>query len=457
MNNSIHNLYISQYLHKMCILGLSIAVFLLSACGTKPPLRDDAPIAQRGMIEDLYDFPQDLTVYATGSAKNLMSLNAQKEQDTRFNRIYFSPWNKNQADFSLTAFSNTFGQAKGYNGTTAWTDSQWQLIKLNADIQHYPNTEKAGIITRQTSLRELPTMQPRYSRPTVNVGLAPFDYFQYSTLAPGMPVFVTQTTQDKQWYFIENSRAAGWVRSKDVAFVDSQFMVNYHKQNFAALTRDKIKLRNLQGQEFGHAYIGAIFPLISSSHQGLKIAIPMRNSKGYAEITHVILSHGDAAKKPLPLRAMQIANIGNEMMAQPYGWGGTNEYRDCSSTLHDLFTPFGIWLPRNSLAQYNAATPFPLNNLSPKNKESIILQKGIPFMSLIWMQGHIGLYLGEYEGRAAMFHNIWGIRVDGEMQSNNRHIIGRAVVTSLEPGDELPSAFKDQSILARIGGISTLP
>ncbi len=437
----------------LCIFS----VLSLSACASHIPLRDDTPFAQRGVVEDLYEFPQDLTFYAKNSEHNLLNEAAQQEQDAKFNRIYFNPWTKSEATYTAQNFQNTFGKARGYNGTIAWTENQWQRLKFNADIARYPNTQRPGITLRQTSLRELPTMLPRFSKPTPNPSLSPFDYFQYSTLAPGMPVFISQTSQDNQWYFIENALAAGWVQAKDVAFVDEKFIVAYSNKSFAALIKDKVALNSTQNQKLGFAHIGAIFPIVDSNSQELTVLMPTRGLQNMAQAVQVKLEHSEAVKKPLPIQAKLIAKVGNEMMAQPYGWGGSGEFRDCSSTMHDLFTPFGIWLPRNSLSQYRSAAMLPLDNLTLKPKEETILAKGIPFMTLIWLPGHIGLYLGEYEGRAAMFHNIWGIRVDEMGQGDDRHIIGRAVVTSLEPGKELENIYNNQTLLTRIGGISTLP
>ncbi len=438
------------------LVVLVCCLVLLTSCAKHPPIRDDSPLAQRGLVKDLYTYPQDLSVYVKNSEKLLLSKAAQQEHDARFNRIYYSPWRKQKAALRLNAFKNTFGSARGYNGITPWTDEQWERIKINSDIANYPNVARPAITLYQTTLRELPTLQPRYSKPTPNPAKAPFDYFQYAALPPAMPLFITQKTQDGLWYFAENSLAAGWVRADHVAFVDEQFITNYTTKDYAALTRDKVDINDVSGKRLGHAHMGAVFPLINHDDTGITVLMPIRGANGMAKITKAVLSHEYAAKKPLPLQAMHIAKLGNEMIAQPYGWGGTNEYRDCSSTLHDLFTPFGIWLPRNSLAQYRSAAMRPLKNLDLKAKEAIILSSGVPFMSFIWMPGHIGLYLGEYEGKAVMFHNIWGIRINEEDHNDNRHIIGRAVVTSLEPGIELDNINENQTLLNRIGGISTI-
>jgi hypothetical protein len=47
------------------------------------------------------------------------------------------------------------------------------------------------------------------------------------------------------------------------------------------------------------------------------------------------------------------------------------------------------------------------------------------------------LYIGEYKGRALIFHNIWGIKTRDLTGKEGRKIIGQAVITTLRPGDEL--------------------
>ena len=147
--------------------------------------------------------------------------------------------------------------------------------------------------------------------------------------------------------------------------------------------------------------------------------------------------------------------IGNRMMGQPYGWGGYLFNRDCSLAMRDLFVPFGVWLPRNSSAQAKAWQFISFVKASPSGKESIIKDEGVPFATLLWLRGHITLYIGEYKGEPVMFHNVWGVRTN-DGNGEGRHIIGRAVVTSLQPGAELPNVRRENLILSRLQGMSVL-
>lgn len=90
---------------------------------------------------------------------------------------------------------------------------------------------------------------------------------------------------------------------------------------------------------------------------------------------------------------------------------------------------------------------------SPSGKESIIKDEGVPFATLLWLRGHITLYIGEYKGEPVMFHNVWGVRTD-DGNGEGRHIIGRAVVTSLQPGAELPNVRRENLILSRLKGMT---
>ena len=147
-------------------------------------------------------------------------------------------------------------------------------------------------------------------------------------------------------------------------------------------------------------------------------------------------------------------------MGQPYGWGGYLFNRDCSLAMRDLFVPFGVWLPRNSSAQAKAWQFISFVKASPSGKESIIKDEGVPFATLLWLRGHITLYIGEYKGEPVMFHNVWGVRTVEGNDNNARFVVGRAVVTSITPGDELKNLYRGTTFVDRLrteaGGPETI-
>jgi len=138
---------------------------------------------------------------------------------------------------------------------------------------------------------------------------------------------------------------------------------------------------------------------------------------------------------PMPLR-MTPANMAvlmRSMSGRPYGWGNYNFYNDCSAEMRSLMMPFGIFLPRNSAAQILATTR--IVDLSEENTNArlrYLTDHGRPFTTLVYIPGHIMLYIGntEINGQTVpmTYQNIWGLR---PVNSDSRSIIGGAVFLPL--------------------------
>ena len=106
--------------------------------------------------------------------------------------------------------------------------------------------------------------------------------------------------------------------------------------------------------------------------------------------------------------------------------------------LRDFFLPFGIWLPRTAAEQIGSTRQHrDLAGLAPREKDETIRREGLPFLTLFYKPGHIMLYVGtDPQGRPVVFHNAWSIRVK-DATGERTQFIGKAVITTLEPGREL--------------------
>jgi hypothetical protein len=123
----------------------------------------------------------------------------------------------------------------------------------------------------------------------------------------------------------------------------------------------------------------------------------------------------------------------------------------------DFFAPFGIWLPRHSADQAKKVGTFiDLQKLDPEQKEQFILQQGIPYLSILWRKGHVMLYIGEQNGRALIFHNVWGLKTRDLRGREGRKIIGKAVITTLYPGAELYCLDPEGLLLKNISAMTVL-
>lgn len=323
-------------------------------------------------------------------------------------------------------------KARGWkDGSRAWTNAEWTAMRTNGNMQTYPNVNKPGIVLRNTSLREMPTHLPRFTKPTPDPLLSPFDYFQYSALHVGMPVLLCHISKDKRWYYVETPLAAGWVDARDLAPVSEPFIALWEGRPLAAIVKENTVL----GDSKNTADIGAILPAAGVN----AVMIPYRGKDGLAAMRKVEVAEGSVEPMPLVMTPANVARIGNAMMGQDYGWGGMLGLRDCSAMTRDILAPFGIWLPRNSQAQARAGERISLRGKTASQSEQIIKKHGVPFASLVVLNGHVVFYVGTYKGRAMIMHDLWGVRVDEPEGEDNRLIVGRVIVSTVMPGKELPN------------------
>ena len=437
-------------------------IVLMGGCAVREDagLRDQPRLDHMRDVEDLRRLPQDLMVYAqhVGKSRRLLSRQEQAREDARFDRIFFSPWQQTGPSVAAKELALRFG--RGPQGFTEnarpWTREEWDSMRINANLGSYPCVAQPAIAIRHTFMRELPTLRPRMSKPRPFGRDNPFDMFQYSALFLGTPLYAVHVSADGLWYFVESPIASGWAPAEDVALVTAAFMAQYRNGRYAAVIRDDLPVAAEDGV-IGHTHIGAVYPLHKEYSRGVNVLVPVRGSQGQAAIATAAFSADQAVVKPLPLNPAWLARVGNQMMGQPYGWGGLYAWRDCSSTVRDMFAPFGIWLPRNSAAQSRSGSVITLEGLDGADKERLISASGVPFMSLLWLRGHIMLYLGQYRNESVVFHNIWGLRVVEGGDDDARHVLGRAVVSSLRIGRELPALKDGASLLDRLRAMVTLP
>ncbi|MCC8193500.1 MAG: SH3 domain-containing protein [Deltaproteobacteria bacterium] len=466
----------------LCLAMLSA----LTACGPKSGVDvtrfglQDAVIAR-----DLAVFPQDLTVYAERAGKDaaLMDRERQGREDARFDANFFAAWETTVShlpkDFVFEAVKS-MDPAKGYaENLRPWDPERWRELVDNAFMSAYGTVSvRPAITVATTSLRRMPTDAPYFLDPGQAGEGFPFDYMQNSVLWVGTPVAVIHVSLDGRWAFVQTRLVSGWARVSDLGAVDEPFIRTWRSRPLAVIVRDNTALpvrsgaSAVTGRRWAvMAHVGTILPYapsepVKSPHT--LVYVPLRGTDGKAVMATAFSPIQATRAKPLDLTPLNVARVGNAMMGQPYGWGGLFGQRDCSAAMHDLFAPFGVWLPRNSRVQGRMGERIDLAGLSPDQKEARILRGGVPFFSLVGMPGHVGLYLGAYPVQdggttrevPVMFHNVWGLRVtsgSGKDKREGRGVIGKAVVTSLRPGAEHEQISSPASLLDRISGLAVLP
>jgi len=210
--------------------------------------------------------------------------------------------------------------------------------------------------------------------------------------------------------------------------------------NYAVTIRDNLFIRDNNFKTI--VKLGTIFPIDSKTQ---KYMIATRTKSGYAKIKLLKAQNNMIiAKKPIAFTPDNVALISNQLIGERYGWGGKMFARDCSSLTRDFFAPFGIFLRRNSNEQrYDGKRVISLRYMSSKTKKRVILKKAKPFRSLLYVRGHIVLYVGERKGEPIILHNYWGARLN----NHKKRIFGRAILTTTQIGKERKDIKKRAMLL----------
>ncbi len=444
------------------LIWLIIAIFMISGCSTKNiSIKNVKVIEKKQEIQQIKFLPQDTMLYSKSLSNSFFSNSFQKKMDKSFNKTYFKPWNmkkiresKKSAMWAFYAYS----KAKMYGENHILLPKDWfKKQKENANFNNFNKINKKAITVVNSNLRNFPTNKPIFKDVRQAGEGFPFDYGQNSAIKANSPILISHYSKDRAWAYVQSSFALGWVEIRDIAFVDKKFQQKFQNNKYVVSIKEKFPVYDSIDNFKFYAKVGAIFPLLKEFKDSYEVIIALKNLSGNALISNTKISKNVVAKKPIDFNQINTALIANELLNEPYSWGGLLENRDCSATTKDFFAPFGIWLPRNSKAQVNSniGNFISLKNLTPKAKEDIILAKAVPFLTIIYLKGHIMLYVGKYNGKPAVLHNAWGIKTI-ENGKEGRYIIGKTAITSLEPGKGLKGVDNKKSLLNRVRGMRIL-
>lgn len=405
-------------------------------------------------LEDLRTIPQDLTALAKALTEPL-SNEQQQLLRQQFHAQYFAPWSGSEPQFSKELLSERYrhlleGTWYGENRQQVEPERVRQLVALT-DWDHFPSTCRQGLVIKPTMVRILPTIRPLYEAPDD----FPFDHLQFAELKPQEPVRILHASKDGAWLYVETSSLSGWVEPEAVALVDNATVHRLTQAKQLVIMRDFAPIQTVGGKVLTQAKIGTLYPLLHEEADHWLVEAATAGIDQQATFTRALIAKEDGRAHPLPFTPDNLILIGNELLKTPYGWGEVFRNRDCSATTRDFFLAFGLWLPRNSHQQINTGPFLSLVGLAASDKERIIREQGLPFRTLLYMPGHIMLYVGLIEGKPRIIHTTWGLRYTTPDGPENKCIIGRTVVSSLELGKELP--LSKGTLLERLEGMLVLP
>jgi len=403
----------------------------------------------KGVVRDMKKIPQNPAYYANQIKP--FSKSRQKKLDKKFNEKYFKPWSLSSLDLPKEDFGweVRFIQKKPIyraNGSVISASIYNKWID-NAHYEALDSKKYKAITIKHTNVKALPTSTSFFRDPRKTGEGFPFDYNQNSSLHINVPLHISHFSKDNRWAFVRASYSFGWVKTSDLALVDKKFIKTFKNGHYAMVIKDDMRLYDEHKKPLSIVKLGALFPIAKDAKSYL---VAKRNHKGQGQIHKVKIQNPKyITKKPLAFTPKNVAMLAHEFYGEPYGWGGSYECRDCSATTRDFLGAFGIFLRRNSSKQAKDGTSIKIKNWTKAYKKKFINQNAKPFRSLLYVPGHIVLYLGQFKGEPVIMHTYWGIR----KKDGSKLVTGRTIITTTEPGKERRDVKENSKLINTLKSI----
>ncbi len=308
-----------------------------------------------------------------------------------------------------------------------------------------------GVVVRFSDQRILPTSEQLYGDPSE----VDFDMLQNNTLELGTPLLLLHRTWDMKWMYVRSSASSGWVESRNVARCSPEVLEEFIRpERFVVILRPKADIYRNPALTYSEGYVqmGVRLPLIQVVENAYQVMIPIGDSKGYLIKQQGYVQKNQAREGYLPYTARNVLQQAFEMLNAPYGWGGMYGEQDCSRYIQQVFATVGVSFPRNSADQAmvgKRAAEFDPD--TPEIIKSRSLDQAIGGITLLYLKGHVMLYLGNVGFYPYAVHETWAYRApDGHQDLTYK--INRVAVTDLDLG----KGSRSGSLLERLKTVNMI-
>lgn len=280
------------------------------------------------------------------------------------------------------------------------------------------------LVIGETPLRCIPLEGGLFKRPKD----PDFDRNACASLHPGERVRVLARGPKGKWLYVHAGHTVGWVH--DAAFSrrlsPSAIDAWTHPSRLVPLrddvtTRGGVRLR-----------LGVSLPLLSKTDEGFTVLVP--GEQGPVEDTLDADAPVSEGYAPLTRRAV-FETVFSELR-DPYGWGGRAGERDCSRLVRDTMATFGLQLARHSGVQAKLGVRnVDVSELEPEAKRAAIRAAAEQGVVVLYMKGHIMLYLGADGPRDYAISAISEYLTPCEGGPDTTHRIDQVAVSTLALGE----------------------
>ena len=303
-----------------------------------------------------------------------------------------------------------------------------------------------ALVVNRSDMRAYPTDDSYYkTQDTQNL-----DRFQENGLFPGDALAVLHASADGEWSFVQSYNYAAWVRSKNIAIGDRQAIFEYKNANrFLIVTGDKIRTSfNPQIPALSELQLdmGIRIPL-AERHSGDNnlygqnpytshtVLLPVRGHDGRLEIKPALIARNkDVNLGYIPYTRENITRQAFKFLGERYGWGHSYNARDCTGFVMEIYKTFGIQMPRNT-GQQGSGSFGQNTRFTPESslEEKLEALKKMDIGDLIYVPGHVLMYIGDVDGQPYVIHDVSVFRYTDENGEYYEGVLNGVSVTPFIP------------------------
>lgn len=317
---------------------------------------------------------------------------------------------------------------------------------LNRDDIRDTNPVRFGMAVTRADMRTYPT-DDRIFKTAAHSDL---DRFQENALFPADVVAILHASTDGEWLLVQSYNYLAWVQSTAIAIGSREIVFAYKdRPEFVVITGNKvITTYNPHVPEISELQLdmGIRLPLarpadVSNNLHGQNpyasytVELPVRNAAGELRLELALIARSaDVSVGYLPYTRDNLISQSFKFLGERYGWGHSYNARDCSGFVAEIYKSFGVYLPRNSGDQSNSAigrnSRFDGDEQTSRKLEEL---RSLDIGSLIFIPGHVMMYIGEVDGEPYVIHDVAGLNytsASGEFYSG---VLSGVSVTPLLP------------------------
>ncbi|WP_423803736.1 SH3 domain-containing protein [Paraglaciecola polaris] len=303
-----------------------------------------------------------------------------------------------------------------------------------------------GLIVKRAAMRTFPT-DDRVLNSAMDADL---DRFQESALFPGDTVAVLTRSQDKQWALVQGFNYLAWTRVENFAVASKEQVQAFASANdFIVVTGAKVFTQYVPehiGVSEQQLDMSVRLPLVAKNevpnalygqnpYANYVVWLPTRTAQGQLSLQKALIGRSqDVHLGYMPFTKENVIKQGFKFLGERYGWGHDYNGRDCTGFVGEIYRAFGLLMPRNSGDQ--GGTDFGIDTRFNKGTpvaEKLASIKSLEVGDLLYIPGHVMLYLGAEDGQPFVIHDVKGLAYFDDKQKLYKGTLNGVSVTPLLP------------------------